>query len=212
MVGAYCPSWYLSILSRSRVGYGFCHEHPSKYALSSPSQLSSRLPTSKSTSSRTTSAKGGIGSEHAKGPPHGCRPLATWITDNQGFSVSESTVYHILSRDGLVKRPEMRLAAGNAGALPPDGEAGCKGGGASPDDRTAQTLQQGPQGAQQSLRRYRAPTNDDVHPIELGRQPPQGLIGQDPDGAQRMVCEAVHHRHRFIVGTPVQSLRLRDQK
>ncbi len=41
-----------------------------------------------------------------------CRQLATWTTDNMGFSVSESTVYRILRRDGPVKRPEMRLAAG----------------------------------------------------------------------------------------------------
>ena len=40
------------------------------------------------------------------------RQLASWVTDNMGFSVSESTVYCILRREGLVKRPEMRLVAG----------------------------------------------------------------------------------------------------
>ena len=45
-------------------------------------------------------------------PELSCRQLATWITDNQGFSVSESTVYRVLRREGLVKRAEMQLAAG----------------------------------------------------------------------------------------------------
>tara|TARA_Y100000310_G_scaffold304917_1_gene344546 strand:+ start:73 stop:1041 length:969 start_codon:yes stop_codon:yes gene_type:complete len=45
-------------------------------------------------------------------PELSCRQLAAWITDNQGFSVSESTAYRILRREGLVKRPETRLAAG----------------------------------------------------------------------------------------------------
>ena len=45
-------------------------------------------------------------------PELSCRQLAAWTTDNMGFSVSESTVYRILRREGLVKRPELRLAAG----------------------------------------------------------------------------------------------------
>ena len=45
-------------------------------------------------------------------PEPSCRQLAAWITDNQGFSVSGSTVYRILRREGLVKRPETRLVAG----------------------------------------------------------------------------------------------------
>ena len=45
-------------------------------------------------------------------PELSCRQLAAWTTDHMGFSVSESTVYRILRSEGLVKRPEMRRAAG----------------------------------------------------------------------------------------------------
>jgi len=45
-------------------------------------------------------------------PELSCRQLAAWITDNRGFSVSESTVYRILRREGLVKSPDMQLKAG----------------------------------------------------------------------------------------------------
>ena len=40
------------------------------------------------------------------------RQLAAWITDNEGFSVSGSSVYRLLKSQGLVKRPEMKMAAG----------------------------------------------------------------------------------------------------
>jgi len=45
-------------------------------------------------------------------PELSSRQLATWITDNADFAVSESTVYRILRREGLVKRLEVQLVAG----------------------------------------------------------------------------------------------------
>ena len=45
-------------------------------------------------------------------PELSCRQLAGWTTDNMGFSVSDSTIYRALPREGMAKRPEMRLAAG----------------------------------------------------------------------------------------------------
>ena len=44
-------------------------------------------------------------------PEPSCRQLATWITDNQGFSVSESTAYLILREEGLIKSPQTQLKA-----------------------------------------------------------------------------------------------------
>jgi len=45
-------------------------------------------------------------------PELSSRQLAARITDNAGFAVSESTVYRILRREGLVKRLEVQLVAG----------------------------------------------------------------------------------------------------
>ncbi|MDD5703306.1 MAG: helix-turn-helix domain-containing protein [Dehalococcoidales bacterium] len=59
----------------------------------------------------TPEEEGRILAVAGKFPDLSSRQLSTWITDNEGFAVSESTVYRILRREGLVKRQETQLMA-----------------------------------------------------------------------------------------------------
>ena len=72
------------------------------------STASTRIPWNKLSSPEETAVLAAA----RESPEWSSRQLATWITDHQGLSVGESTVYRLLKREGLVKPPEMQLLAG----------------------------------------------------------------------------------------------------
>jgi putative transposase len=59
----------------------------------------------------TPAEEGRILAVARKSPELSSRQLSAWITDHEGFAISESTVYRLLKREGLVKRQETQLMA-----------------------------------------------------------------------------------------------------
>ncbi len=74
----------------------------------SPGRSSRRVPWNRLTSEE----EGKVLRVARASPEWSSRQIAPWITDHGDFSVSESTVYRILKREGLVKRLEIPMPAG----------------------------------------------------------------------------------------------------